>query len=161
MQPYMSDRMRMELALPPALLRRCCRKLFSDHVPEEDRRERQALLATLDQAISDAVGSLPAGRQEQLRRRLDRAIGDLLRPFEDRPLIDVFLTVFFWLRRLIEAGAINLIAGSSGAKALDALIEALANEEQIWINAEQNALVAAVEFGGRVRALGYFQDITP
>lgn len=157
----LTDRQRIELALPARMVRRCAYCAFARRDPEvvaesEVTEEGQAVLDDLATAIEEAFAGLHGDHREKLLRRLHRASLDVLAPYEKRPLVVVSMAVLYWLRDELNAGTIELVEGSAADRAISAWMEALADHEDLLERTERSALRNSRVIGERLRALGYY-----
>lgn len=163
----LTDRQRIELALPARMVRRCAFCAFAMRDPETGTAdegdvspEGRVVLQDLATAIEEAFAGTHGVHREKLIRRLHRTSVEVLNPYEKRPLVVVSMAVLYWLRDELEAGTLELIEGSAADRAISAYIEALQDHEDLLSRTERSALRNSRVIGGRLRALGYYQRRT-
>lgn len=157
--PYLSDRQRVELALPAAMLYR----IFGSCVVEakekgiDEREYDERVQAWLSSAAWEPLDGLPLDKARKLASRITRLQQAILAPFEDRPIMVTFLFVLFWLRDLLAEGTLVLVEGSTFDRAVSALIPELERHDDLWAAMEKSAAKNARKAKDRLRAEGYYQ----
>ncbi len=130
--PYLSDARRVELALPAALLYRVfstCVARVSDNPPptDEELANDKLVLHWLATAAAEPLVGVDPRKAASLARRISRLQAEILMPYEDRPIMTVFLVVLRWLQGMLEHGVLVLVEGSAFDRAAT---EILANLER-------------------------------
>ncbi len=149
--PYLSDRQRVELALPARLLIRPAERCAEDW-SEEDRK----LLKRLENACYQPLEGLHGKKKVDLARRINRIQKHLLKNFEDRPVMVVFLTIIYWLNDLLERGVIVLDSNSDFAKACDELLPVLNEHQDLIDGMTKSAQKNARRFNEYLNREGYY-----
>jgi hypothetical protein len=155
MSGFLSDRRRVELALPAYMASVCLDRTF----PEKSEAVRR-VLGLLDQAWGEALDAAPAldpGRRRQLSRRLSRLWDELVKPHEWDVLMKVWLMVLFWLRDLLEDGRLVLVAGSAFDQAMSEILPELERHGDLWDGTERSARKHARKLQQHLESLGYYR----
>ncbi len=108
MTAHLTDRRRIEVALPAVLLQRVARVMLE----QAKKIEHAECLERLDRACEEPFADLPRVRANKLRRRVMTLQAELFREYEERPVITVFLMVVIWLRDMLADGTLVLIEAS-------------------------------------------------
>lgn len=156
---YLSDKRRVELALPAALLHRifaaCIEHSKGSAEGEEFEYDREVITALRVAAIEPLEGLDPR-RQRKLAVRVTRMQAQILDPFEDRPIMVCFLFVLYWLKGLLDDGTLVLIDGSPFEQAVSALIPELSKHEDLWEAMEKSAVKNARKLTQALRGEGFY-----
>lgn len=157
---YLSDRRRVELALPAALLYRifgtCIANAEESPENAETEYDREVIEA-LRIAAWEPLDGIDRKKQAKLASRINRMQAEIMLPFEDRPIMVCFLFVLFWLKGLLDDGTLELIEGSPFDTAVSALIPELAKHDDLWQAMEKSAAKNARKLTERLRAEGFYQ----
>ena len=159
MPPYLSDRQRIELGLPPRLLRRVLEGAMALQVGaggtvSDDDHE---CVRMLREAEFEAFSGLSQGDAAKMQARLDRTQREFLREHEQAAIMKVFLLVLYWLHERLEEGTLEMREGTAFDVASSALIGRLSEFEDIWGDVEKSARKQARRLQDRMRSLGYFR----
>lgn len=152
----LTDRQRVELALPAAMLYRVfatCVARAEDHPDDAEMELDRQVLHWLAQA---AVEPLDPARDEKQARRVSRLQRDALAPLEDRPVMTVFLVVLYWLQEQLETGVLTLIEGSAFDRAVTLILENLERFPDEMAGTERSARKGARRLGDWLRERGYY-----
>lgn len=154
----LSDRARVELALPAALLYRVMSSCVeagraSGEVTDQDD---QCLLA-LSRAALAPLDGLPGSRVGKLRRRINRLQQSILNQLEHRTVMVCFLIVLFWLRDELDKGSLTLVEGSDFDQAVTALLPQLEAHDDLWTAMQRSATRQAARIGTALRSAGYYR----
>lgn len=156
----LSDRRRVELALPAAMLFRvfssCVDVAAMSAEPGQLTGDRMVLDLLTSAAVEPLDGLAPK-EANKLAKRITRLQRDLLMDFEDRPVMVVFLVILFWLKGLLDSEHINLIEGSTFDRAVAVLIPELERHEDLWLSVEKSALRNARRISNELTRLGYYK----
>jgi hypothetical protein len=156
---YLSDRQRVELALPAAMLYR----IFGSCVVEakekgiDEREYDERVQAWLSHAAWEPLAGLSPDKTRKLAARITRLQQAILAPFEDRPIMVTFLFALFVLRDLLDEGALVLVEGSAFDQAVSVLIPELERHDDLWAAMEKSAAKNARKARERLRAEGYYR----
>ncbi|MEH6630189.1 MAG: hypothetical protein V7776_05160 [Halopseudomonas aestusnigri] len=149
--PYLSDRQRVEFALPANLLIRPAAKCA-----ESWNGDDQEILKLLENACYQPLEGLHGKKKSDMARRINRIQKRLLKSFEDRPVMVVFLTIIYWLNDLLDRGVIVLDAQSDFAKACDALFPMLNQHQDLIDGMSHSARKNAKRFNKYLNREGYY-----
>lgn len=150
---YISDRHRCEYALPAVLMQRVASVIL-----EPGQKDGHAeVLSCLDRACEEPFSGLPKAKAGKLRRRVMFLQGELLREYEDRPVITVFLMVVIWLRDALEDGTLSLVEGSDFDQAATVLIDRIQEHADLVDGAYNSGRKNAGKLAKSLERLGYYQ----
>ena len=158
MTSHLSDRRRVELALPSRLLFRCFQAAV-DNGGEDAGTDDAQILAWLRESVLAAVSDLDPARTAKIAARCDRVQRNAMAEWEARPLMMAFLVVLYWVRDRTNAGDIVLIEGTPFDLAVTALIPRLETEAgDVWDAMDHSANKGARRLHTAVVDAGYFGD---
>lgn len=120
---HLSDRRRIELALPASMMARIVRQL-SDH-PETDRATITAIGRDCDLAQFAPFQDMAAERQRALHKRLLRTRAAALDWMENRSIATAYVAVVRWIQAITEAEILVLADDAPFLAACEALLEAI------------------------------------
>ncbi|CAB4195607.1 hypothetical protein UFOVP1299_22 [uncultured Caudovirales phage] len=156
MTPHISDRRRVELALPARMLYRAFRTA-TDNGGVDVETNDSLILEMLETAVLSAFEGAREDRKFKLSSRCTRAQDHAMREFENRPLIVAFVVVLYWVRDRTDAGDILLIEGSPFDGAVSALIPRLEEEAgREWDEVHKSATKGAKRLHTTLQRMGYF-----
>ena len=156
----LSDKRRVELALPAALLyrvfSRCVEVTSFKAIPGQLTGDR-VVLDWLALAAIEPMSDLDEKRARKLSARVSRLQRDLLLDFEGRPVMVAFLIVLFWLKGLLDTDRLVLVEGSVFDKAVSVLVPELAKHDDLWMAMERTAIKNARKIADRLENEGYYR----
>jgi hypothetical protein len=120
---HMSDRRRIELALPASMMARIVRQLAGH--PETDRATIAAIGRDCDLAQLAPFQDMAAARQRDLHRRLWRARSAALDWMENRSIATAYVAVVRWIQAVTEAGILVPAEDAPFLAACEALLQAV------------------------------------
>ncbi|WP_298961834.1 hypothetical protein [uncultured Methylobacterium sp.] len=136
--PALSDRQRVELAIPAYLLYMLTAApgVFVPADPEKAARAEAdiaALRADLRAACCEPLDDLPAKKREALLRRIDRLAKGVVAGWSERPALSVMLALWYFLKDLTDREVLILWQGSAMERAASRLLPMFAHgfEEQM------------------------------
>lgn len=151
-----TDKMRVELALPPRMLfTLACTKAFvcyddkgevQDASGHETVQKVQKLLLA---ACLEPLEGLPRERGAKLARRIERVHEEVTKRFEERSAVGAGLTIVYWFQDLLEREVLVLHEGSAVAMAADILIPML----------EHGTAIEALDKSARKQARQLLRDL--
>lgn len=110
----LSDRRLVELALPAGIVWTVARSIVRQvHLTEQGKAVTDRLLALLRTAANEPFEALQERERLRLRRRCDREIHAVNANLVDEPVLACLVAVHELLRALLDAGDLELIAGSA------------------------------------------------
>lgn len=156
---HLTDRARIELALPARLLRRCWAGIVEGHGAHgvDIAPGHRLLLEDLRLCCEEALDGLIQAKAEKLRARIDRVATHALLPYEADALMKVTPMVMYWVRDRLEAGDLVLVAGSRFESCFDRLHEGLSDHGDLWQAVNKSAAKQAVKLHDRIVSQGYFR----
>lgn len=149
---HLTDTMRVELSLAPALLR-----LFVLGSLKHDDPARAPLLDLLLEALKEPIADLPERERQKLMRRVKRAVEPINQEHNNQDGSKVLLMGLLWLQARLDASEIILIDGSAFARAADIVIDLLAEDMQHVAQIENSAVKQARRLHGTFQKMGYFR----
>ena len=150
---YLSDRHRRELAIPAVLMQRVASVILEPGVKEGHAEVLECLARACDEPFS----GLPKAKADKLRNRVMALQGELLREYEDRPVITVFLMVVIWLRDALDDGTLTLIEGSDFDQAATCLIDQISVYDDLVDGAYNSGRKNAIKLEQKLEMRGYYQ----
>ena len=160
MGEYLSDRRRVELALPAALLYRifaACMAHGAENPEIDESKFDEWVIGDLFKACHEPLDGLTLKRKKELVKRIERIQSEILTPFEDRPIMVCFLYVLFWLKELLDDGTLVLIQDSPFDRAITALIPELESQADLWDAMEKSARKQATKLTKILRSHGFYR----
>ncbi|MDP4027253.1 hypothetical protein Q8W71_32300 [Methylobacterium sp. NEAU 140] len=159
--PMLTDRQRLELALPAYLLY-ALTGMAGAFVPADPalaaRAEADvaALRAELRTACLEPFADLVPGKRNALIRRLERVAGCVTTQWRDRPMLGLMLMLWHFVTDLTEGGVLHLWENSAMDRALRRLLPMCEHgfgerEDDASARAEADRLLA------RLRAEGLYR----
>ncbi len=148
---YLSDKQRVELALPASFLRRA----FAP-VVEKDARHNETM-GFIKQALIDPFEGLDDNKIDQLLRRTERIQSTLMLQHEKSSVFKCLLMVFIFVKILTDTGILNLVEGSNFDIAVTRLIDALGEHGDLWEDIRPTAEKHANRLLRQLQAMGYYQ----
>ncbi|KMO10287.1 hypothetical protein [Methylobacterium platani] len=135
--PTLSDRQRVELAIPAYLLYAltAASGVFVPADPDQAAKAEAdiaALRADLQAALLEPFGDLVAKKQHALLRRVERIGKDVIVGWGNRPALSVMLALWYFLKDLTDREVLILWEGSAMERATSRLLPMFAHgfEEQ-------------------------------
>jgi len=156
---HLSDRQRVEIALPARLMRRCMAAIVEGTVNEFHRPrdpQHMALIADLGRCCDEALCGLDTAKAEKLRARIDRAAHHALLDYEDCALIKVCQMVMRWTCDRLECGDLTLGEGSLFESCFERLQSGLTEHADLWEAVASSAAKQAIKLHLRIQSQGYF-----
>lgn len=155
-----TDRMRVEVALPARMLFRCV-EAIGDATKEagESPEHLEPLLRDLKDACHEAVAGLTADRSRTLARRINREHAAALEAFAERPTMLACLVVLYWYKQALDEEILVLTPGSPLDRATAALLEILERHGEDWDDLDRSARKNARRMMERFRASGLFLPV--
>ena len=150
---YLSDRHRCEFAIPVVLMQRVASVILEPGQKEGHAEVLDCLARACDEPFSD----LPKAKADKLRNRVMSLQGELLREYEDRPVITVFLMVVIWLRDALDDGTLALIEGSDFDQAATCLIDRISEYSDLVDGAYNSGRKNAIKLAQKLELRGYYQ----
>lgn len=155
MSGYISDRQRVEAALPANFM-------WSVVLNGADEStESQHCITLLQLAAYDSVEDIATLKgREKILRRAQRAYEQAAAPWagEGQSVGKFGLMVYYWLRAMIEEGFITIPDGSPFEEAMEIVLPAL--EPHAAIEAvDRSAKKQAVKFHARLQELGFYKGV--
>jgi hypothetical protein len=160
--PTLSDRRRVELAIPARLLFGItgnCIGASVDKGKPETEADRQ-VMTWLEEACTEPLTGLPPEHKEKVARRIERAYRHVVQPWLDsnKNTASVFLTVLYWLQGMLDEGRLELIAGSAADKAITVILATLEDHADLWAEVEKSARKQAPKLTQSLQVMGYYTD---
>ncbi|OAH17545.1 hypothetical protein AX289_32315 [Methylorubrum populi] len=125
--PALSDRQRVEVAIPPYLL--CALTaapgVFVPADPDlaaKAEADIAALRADLSRALFEPFNDLVGKKQHALLRRVERIGKGVIAEWNDRPALSLMLTLWYFVKDLTDREVLILWEGSAMARATDQLL---------------------------------------
>lgn len=150
---YLSDRHRCEFAIPAVLMQRVAGVILEPGLKEGHAEVLECLGRACDEPFSD----MPKAKADKLRNRVMVLQGELLREYEDRPVITVFLMVVIWLRDALDDGTLTLIEGSDFDQAATCLIDRISEYGDLVDGAYNSGRKNAIKLAQKLELRGYYQ----
>jgi hypothetical protein len=130
--PVLSDRQRVELAIPAYLLYALTAvpSVFIPANPDRAGRAEAdiaALRADLQAALLEPFGDLIAKKQHALLRRVERIGKGVIAGWADQPSLSVMLTLWYFLKDLTDREVLILWEGSAMERATSKLLPMFAH----------------------------------
>ncbi|WP_417843002.1 hypothetical protein [Thalassospira sp.] len=152
MMPYLSDRRRIELALPAEMLDPVVRVMLERGKNAEDDK----CLDLVKAAIREPFEGVDPAKRAKLQRRVTALRVELLAPYEGRPIVLTFQMLIIWLRDMIEDGTLDLVEGSAFALATDDLIARVIQHEDLVLKTQKSAIKNAHKLRRNLEIRGYY-----
>jgi hypothetical protein len=152
MMAYLSDRRRIELALPAEMLDPVVRVMLERGKNAEDDK----CLDLVKAAIQEPFEGVDPAKRAKLQRRVTALRIELLAPYEKRPVVMVFQMLIIWLRDMIEDGTLDLVDGSAFALATDDLIARVIQHEDLVLKTQKSAIKNARKLRRKLEMRGYY-----
>ena len=156
----LTDRQRIELALPAYLLFALSRlpgvfALADPALAERAEADIAALCEDLRIACLEPFADLAPRKQQAVLRRLDRIVKDVIAEWADRSSLSLVLTLWYFLKDLVDREVLILWQGSAMDRAVQTLLPMFEHgfEEQKRDAAAQEQ---AVRLLARLRAEGLY-----
>ncbi|WP_244276282.1 hypothetical protein [Methylobacterium indicum] len=137
--PALSDRQRVEVAIPAYLLLALTSApgVIVPAGPEMTGKAEVAIAAMkndLTQACVEPFNDLVGKKQHALLRRVERIGKGVIAGWGDRPALSVMLTLWYFVKDLTDREVLILWEGSAMARAANTLLPMFAHgfEEQKW-----------------------------
>lgn len=113
--PYISDRQRVELAIPARLVFGlvCCNPFSDPDAPEVEKIKNLMM-----QACVEPLDGLPEKKVGQLARRIERLHDEIADMVDQASSLKVSMAFFYMLEHLIERGVLVLWEGSAFGEAI-------------------------------------------
>jgi len=152
MMAYLSDRCRIELALPAEMLDPVVRVLLKRGINADDDK----CLDLIKSAIQEPFAGVDPVKRAKLQRRVTALRLELLAPYEKRPIVLVFQMLVMWLRDMLEDGTLDLVDGSDFALAMDDLIARVIQHEELIVKTQKSAIKNARKLRRLLEKRGYY-----
>ena len=155
-----TDRQRVEQALPAAMLFRVFSKCVTTQAENPEAGEMEFDKQVLDWLRAAALEPFNGMQHEdrvKLTRRAARIELEALKPYEERPVMTVFLVILFWLKDLLDRNVLVMIADSNFDKAVSALLPELEKHAELWESVQRSAGKNAVWFREALEKAGYYR----
>jgi hypothetical protein len=158
----LSDRRRVELALPARLLYGItgnCIGASVDKGKAETDADRQCL-AWLKDACEEPLQGLSLDHRAKVATRIERAYRHVVQPWLDsnKNTAAVYLTVLYWLQDMLAEGRLVLIDGSAADKAITVILATLEDHADLWAEVEKSARKQAPKLTQSLQTMGYYTD---
>lgn len=154
----LTDRQRVELALPARMLLRCMNTVYAQHTSPDDKEKTGKTISRLDAACREALaGSL---ERDKLVRRIERANAVALDPIANKPLMLAILTTGLWLKKLLDQNYLVLTAGSSFDQASGNVFASIADHQDLFAEFLDDARAESARMHARLQAFGYYAGAT-
>lgn len=156
---HLSDRRRVELALPPAMLARICATLATH--PETPRKMIAELKREFDTAQLMPFIDMHSSRQKALLVRTLRARAAALDWMENRTIATAYVAVVRWLQAVTGAGILSIADDAPFLGAAERLLEEIqARPENVELLAEvdRSATKASRRIHEVLLEQGYYTD---
>lgn len=150
---HLSDRRRVELALPANLMHRMVSQCIDEADRSDDDREVLALLR--DAAHEPLYGMEDAGRR-RIMRRVDRLAGAVMGELVGGSRAKAFLALTLWLKGLLDDGTLELIEDSAFDRAMDAILATMQDNPDVIEAVDRSATKAARRIADMLRREGYY-----
>jgi hypothetical protein len=151
MTAYISDRRRVELALPAVMLQRVACILLERGVDDNDQ-----CLDLINSACGEPFEGLCASSRAKLENRVMVLQRQLLAPYENRPVVLVFHMLVLWLNAMLDDGTLTLVEGSAFAGATDDLIARVVKHDDLIDATARSARKNAQKLRRAVEMQGYY-----
>lgn len=157
---HLSDRRRIELALPASLMARIVATLAGH--PETDKAVIAAIGRECDLAQMAPLQDLHPERQRALQQRLLRARIAALGWMENRSIATAYVAVVRWIQAVTEAGILVPAEDAPFLAACEALLQAIQERPQnldLLADVDRSATRAARQIHLALRNQGYYCDV--
>jgi hypothetical protein len=154
---YMSDRMRVECALPAAIFLR----LVGDAHHQAHRRlptseEEEPVFFLLLSACEEALRTGDDAKTESLKRRVDALVTEIFALHAKTVPMAKLLVMTLWTQRLLNDDRLILVEGSAAAKGIDAIVNELQKARKTWLSFEKGCVKQAEKLDKILRKKGYY-----
>lgn len=156
---HLSDRRRVELALPASMMARIVAHLAAQ--PETDRQLIAEIGRDCDLAQMAPMAGLQQDRQRVLMNRLRRARVAALDWMADRSIAVAYVAVLRWIKAMIEAGILVPAEDAPFLAAADRLLaEVQTRPENVDLlgHVDRSGTKAARRIHDILRGQGYFRE---
>lgn len=155
---HLSDRRRVELALPAAVMHRVVSQCIADGERSDDDRE---VLALLREAASEPFDGLNGWERPRLMRRVDRLSMEVMSELMGGARAKAFLALTLWLKGMLDDGILVLIEGSAFDQAMTAILATMQDAPDVMAAVDRSATKAAGRIASRLSGLGYYPARRP
>lgn len=163
---YLSDRQRVEMALPAVLLHQCVGSCIASAEEkglapsaEEDRLFDREIMHLLTEACAAPLEGLDPRRAAKLAMRIKRTRDLVMEPYRDDTMMKVFLAVLHVVKLLTDDDAFLLIEGSDFERAITMLLPELEKHDDLWDAVERSGRKQARKILLRLQAAGLYQGV--
>jgi hypothetical protein len=126
----LTDRQRVELAIPPRLVFGLvvadCFGINPESDPDEAQAELDRNVARLKEllavACAEPLDGLPAGKRSSVARRIERVTNTVAEEFDQQPAAKIGMALYYFLEDLLQRGVIHLWDGSAFAETMQILM---------------------------------------
>ena len=156
---HLSDRRRVELALPPAMLARICATLATH--PETPKEMIADIKREFDTAQLMPFVDMHSSRQKALLLRTLQARAAALDWMENRTIATAYVAVVRWLQGVTEAGILSIAEDApflGAAERLLAEIQARPENVELLAEVDRSATKAARRIHEVLLGHGYYTD---
>lgn len=150
---YLSERRRVELALPANLMHRAVSAAIEPDIRSEDDRE---VISLLRQAAMEPLDGLNAGERRRLIRRIDRMGEEVMETLVGGSRAKGFLALTLWLKGILDDGTLVLVAGSAFDQAMTAILATMQDNPDVIEAVDRSATKAARRIADMLRRQGYY-----
>jgi hypothetical protein len=154
MSEYLSDRMRVECALPAAVFYRL---VYNAMIKAGTTEAEEQMVPLFRQARDNVFNGLADDKRKQLLRRTEKLVDEIMDRQEKVAPLVTLLTMVFWVHALLEDQRLILTAGSDLDRALDCIIATL-NEpdvQKLWKPFEKGSRRQAMALDRWLQGKGY------
>lgn len=158
MTMHLSDRRRVEMAMPARLLFRCYGAAMEqvETMNDADRQLLDDLKAACLEPLADMIGT-DRPRAVRLGRRIDRLHREVMAEFEDGTVLRAFMIALYWTRDRLDCGDLELVEGSLFDRAITRLLPQLEEAAGgLWDDMHRSATRGAARLHDRLQRAGYF-----
>ncbi|SBW12679.1 conserved hypothetical protein [uncultured Alphaproteobacteria bacterium] len=150
---HLSDRRRVELALPAAVMHRVVSQSIAEGERSDDDRE---VLALLREAAAEPFDGLNAWERPRLMRRVDRLSMEVMAELMGGARAKAFLALTLWLKGMLDDGTLALIEGSAFDRAMGGILATMEDAPEVMAAVDRSATKAAWRISRRLSGLGYY-----
>ena len=150
---HLSDRRRVELALPANLLHRMVTQCIGEGIRTEDDRE---IIAQFQRSALAALDGLNRREAFRVVRRVERAADLVMSELRGHAHATAFLALVLWIRDMLADGTLELIEGSDFDTAIEAVIATLTEAPDVVAAVDRSATKAASRIASKLDAAGYY-----
>lgn len=155
---HLSDRRRVELALPANLMHRMVTQCVEAAARTEDDRE---VIDLLRQAAHEPMDGLDDAGRQRIMRRVDRLASAVMGELVGGARAKAFLALTLWLKGLLDDGTLVLVEGSAFDLAMEAILATMRDEPDVMAAVDRSATRAAARISERLRREGYYPALSP